>query len=100
MPKFILASSSPRRKELLANIGYFPDQIVSPNIEEYLTKKELPTAAVKRLAEEKAVKVAKDYPKDILRLPKRYRTSFRHYRGKRQDDTWKTKKCSGSKNIF
>ncbi len=31
---FILGSSSPRRLELLAQIGIIPNQIVSPKIEE------------------------------------------------------------------
>ncbi len=52
--KFILASSSPRRKELLKNIGFIPDLIISPDIDETPKKAEKPNLYVARVAEEKA----------------------------------------------
>lgn len=59
MPKspnfpLILASSSPRRIELLKQIGIVPARIIPADIDETPLKGELPRALVKRLAEEKA----------------------------------------------
>ncbi len=50
MQKFILASSSPRRLALLKNIGFNPDQIVSPDIDEQPFPKERPEKLALRLA--------------------------------------------------
>jgi septum formation protein len=52
--KFILASSSPRRLELLKQIGIIPDQVLPPSIDERERKHELPRDAAVRLAAEKA----------------------------------------------
>ena len=51
--KFILGSSSPRRLELLKNIGVIPDQVISPNIDESIYKNEAPQNYVKRISYEK-----------------------------------------------
>ena len=48
--KFILASSSPRRQELLASIGMLPDQILSPDVDETPLKNEGIREYVKRIA--------------------------------------------------
>lgn len=56
--KLILASSSPRRVELLKQIGVTPDLIIPANIDETPIKGELPRALALRLAEEKARAVA------------------------------------------
>ena len=56
MSKFILASSSPRRKELLYKIGFIPDVIHSPDIDETPLPNELPSVLAKRLAYQKALK--------------------------------------------
>ena len=64
--QFILASSSPRRKELLESIGIIPDLIISPDIDESNLKDELPTACAKRLAKNKAVKIKNDYPDSLI----------------------------------
>lgn len=56
--KFILASASPRRKELLAQIGIIPDAIDPADIDETPLKNEIPRAYVMRLAAEKAKAVA------------------------------------------
>lgn len=53
-PKLVLASSSPRRRDLLARIGAAPDRIVSPDIDETPRKGEVPRAYAQRLAEAKA----------------------------------------------
>lgn len=47
---FILASSSPRRLQLLEQIGIIPDQIVSPDVDESELKSELPRLYVARIA--------------------------------------------------
>lgn len=52
--KLVLASSSPRRRELLALMGLTPDQIISPEVDETPLKEEAPRDYVKRIAIEKA----------------------------------------------
>ncbi len=56
----ILASGSPRRKELLLQIGIVPEIIVS-HVEEKITS-DIPAEVVMSLAEQKAVDVAKEMP--------------------------------------
>ena len=53
--KFILGSGSPRRKELLAQIGVVPDAIRAPDINEDPHRGELPRPYCVRMAREKAV---------------------------------------------
>ena len=55
--KFILGSGSPRRKELLAQLGIIPDAILPPDIDEEPQKAELPRRYCMRLAREKAMAV-------------------------------------------
>ena len=50
----ILASASPRRLALLAQIGVTPDEVVAPDIEEIPRRDELPRDYVRRMAREKA----------------------------------------------
>src|SRR3546814_20105222 len=50
----VIASTSPRRRELLARIGVTPTRIAAPDIDETPLKGELPRAYVARLAEAKA----------------------------------------------
>ena len=57
-PPFILASQSPRRRDLLAQIGLVPDQIVPADIDETPYAGELPKEHALRLAKEKAEAVA------------------------------------------
>ena len=59
MPRFILASASPRRIDLLAQIGVTPDAIIPADIDETPGPGELPRAHASRLATQKAVEVAK-----------------------------------------
>lgn len=47
---FILASSSPRRKELLESIGVIPDQILAPHVDETPLKGEGIKTYVQRIA--------------------------------------------------
>ena len=52
--KLILASGSPRRLQLLAQIGVEPDRLLPVSIDETPKKNELPRNLAKRLAREKA----------------------------------------------
>ncbi len=53
-PALLLASSSPRRLELLAQLDIVPDQIHAPDIEEVPQAAEHPRLYVRRMAQEKA----------------------------------------------
>ena len=53
-PEFILASASPRRRELLARLGIQPARIIAADIDETPLPGELPRAHAIRLAAEKA----------------------------------------------
>lgn len=55
----VLASSSPRRRELLAQIGVAPARIASPDIDESPRKGEMPRAYALRMATEKAAAVTR-----------------------------------------
>ncbi|AXI41334.1 nucleoside triphosphate pyrophosphatase [Sulfitobacter sp. SK011] len=55
---FILGSGSPRRKELLAQIGVLPDAISAPDIDETPLKAELPRPYCARMAREKVAAVS------------------------------------------
>jgi len=57
---FILASASPRRRDLLAQIGLEPSQIIPADILEEPIDGELPGPHALRLSCEKAAKVAQD----------------------------------------
>ena len=59
-PKLILASASPRRRELLARLGVVPDDIAPADIDETQNKGELPRDYAKRMAREKAEAAASD----------------------------------------
>lgn len=63
--KLILGSGSPRRRELLAQIGVVADDIRAPDIDEAPTKTELPRPYCARMALEKARAVQAD-PDDIV----------------------------------
>jgi septum formation protein len=52
--RLVLASSSPRRRDLLARIGVSPDRIASPDIDETPRKGELARVYALRMAMEKA----------------------------------------------
>lgn len=63
--RFILGSGSPRRRELLAQLGIVPDAISPPDIDETPKKGELPRPYCARLAREKAAAVQAG-PEDIV----------------------------------
>lgn len=56
--RLILGSASPRRRELLAQIGLVPDDIRAPDIDETPARGELPRPYCARMAREKALAVA------------------------------------------
>lgn len=56
-PRLILGSASPRRKELLAQLGLTPDAIRAPDIDETPLTGELPRPYCARMAREKVAAV-------------------------------------------
>jgi septum formation protein len=66
MPPLLLASSSPRRRELLAQLGITPGQIFSPNIDETPAKGEAPHLYAQRMAREKAQAAIGQMPGAII----------------------------------
>jgi septum formation protein len=56
--RLILASASPRRLDLLAQIGVTPDTVDPADVDESALKGELPTDHARRLSAEKAAAVA------------------------------------------
>ena len=62
MPILVLASASPRRLELLRQIGIVPDHVAPADIDETPLKGELPAGHVVRLAEAKARAVRPRHP--------------------------------------
>ncbi len=64
--KLVLASSSPRRRDLLARLGVKPARISSPDIDETPHNGELPRVYAMRMATEKAAIVARSDGEIIL----------------------------------
>lgn len=64
--KLVLGSGSPRRLELLAQLGLTPAAIRPPDIDEDVRKGELPRDYVKRIALEKVAAVAADNDEVVL----------------------------------
>jgi septum formation protein len=62
MPILVLASASPRRLELLRQIGIVPDHVEPADIDETPRRGELPAGHVVRLAEAKARAVRPRHP--------------------------------------
>lgn len=60
--EFVLASASPRRVELLAQIGITPTKIIPADIDETPHKEERPRQYVMRMAAEKAAAIASELP--------------------------------------
>ncbi|MEM6681605.1 MAG: Maf family nucleotide pyrophosphatase [Pseudomonadota bacterium] len=63
MSRFILASQSPRRRTLLSQIGFVPDDVLPADIDETPWLKELPRPYTIRMAREKALKVQSGQPR-------------------------------------
>lgn len=64
--KLILASASPRRVDLLAQIGVTPDAIDPADIDETPLKGELPADYARRVAADKAAAVAARHPGAVV----------------------------------
>lgn len=65
-PELVLASSSPRRVELLALVGFTPDTIDPADIDETPRKDETPRRLAQRLAVTKAQVVAERHPDAVV----------------------------------
>ncbi len=63
---FILASSSPRRLALLADIGIAPDRVLPAEIDETPRRGERPAALAVRLAYEKGAVIAAQNPQALV----------------------------------
>ncbi|NNC71500.1 MAG: septum formation protein Maf [Sphingomonadaceae bacterium] len=64
--RLILASASPRRRDLLARIGVTPAAVVPADIDETPGRGELPREYAKRMSAEKAAAVAPDHKGDLV----------------------------------
>ncbi|HWW64945.1 MAG TPA: nucleoside triphosphate pyrophosphatase [Sphingomonadaceae bacterium] len=64
--RLVLASASPRRRDLLARLGIVPDVIDPADIDETPTKGELPLPYARRMAAAKAQVVAERYPGSLV----------------------------------
>ncbi len=62
----VLASASPRRLELLAQIGFRPDTILAPDVDETPGLRELPRAYAGRIARAKALAVSEKLPGRVI----------------------------------
>jgi septum formation protein len=65
-PRLVLASASPRRVDLLTQIGFPPDLIVPADIDETPLEDETPMRHAERLALEKARKIAQGHGSDFV----------------------------------
>jgi len=63
---FILASGSPQRRALLAQIGFTPKKIQPADIDEHVLEKEAPLPYIRRIAKAKALAVAAIYPHENI----------------------------------
>ena len=63
--RLILGSGSPRRRDLLAQIGVVPDAVLAPEIDESPQRGELPRPYCARMAREKAAAVPAG-PEDLV----------------------------------
>jgi len=60
-PQLVLASASPRRRDLIGRLGVQPARIAAADIDETPGKAELPRDYARRMAREKALAVADDH---------------------------------------
>lgn len=64
--RLVLASASPRRLELLAQIGITPDEVAPADIDETPRTDELPKPYAERMAQEKAAAVASAHAGSVI----------------------------------
>jgi septum formation protein len=65
-PRLVLASASPRRLDLLRQIGVEPDLVEDADVDESPLKDETPRRLALRLAEQKAARIAARYPESFV----------------------------------
>ena len=65
-PRLVLASASPRRLDLLAQIGVTPDAVIAADVDERELPRETPRDYVLRVARAKAEAVAARAPGDLV----------------------------------
>lgn len=65
-PRLVLGSSSPRRLELLRQIGFEPDIVIGPDINEDVIPRELPNAYCMRIALEKNAALQEKFANDFV----------------------------------
>jgi septum formation protein len=83
----ILASASPRRLALLAQIGIHPERVVPAAVDETPLKNELPREHALRLANAKALAVAKDHSNALVLAADTVVACGRRILGKAADET-------------
>ena len=64
--RLVLASASPRRLQLLAQIGITPDEVIAADLDESMLKDETPRQLAQRLAVDKARAVAVQRPDSFV----------------------------------
>ena len=87
MTGFILASSSPRRRDLLAGVGIVPACVLPADISETPLKNELPAAYAARMAREKAAVVFERNPNAFVLAADTVVACGRRILGKPKDET-------------
>jgi septum formation protein len=87
MPTLVLASASPRRLELLRQIGIVPDAVDPAEIDETPLPRELPVAHVSRLARAKAETVQPRHPDAFILAADTVVACGRRILGKPEDET-------------
>jgi septum formation protein len=85
MPSLVLASTSPRRLELLARIGVVPARIAAPDVDEDPLKDELPRPYALRIATAKAHAVERG-PGEVILAGDTTIAAGRRILGKPADD--------------
>lgn len=65
-PPVILASASPRRLELLAQLGIAPQAVIPAELDETPLPRELPPQLAQRLAQAKALAIAAMRPNELI----------------------------------
>jgi septum formation protein len=65
-PPLLLASSSPRRRDLIAQLGIEPARIFSPDIDETPARREDPARYAQRMAREKAAAAVGVLPSAVI----------------------------------
>lgn len=85
--RLILASASPRRRDLLARLGVTPDAVDPADVDETPARDELPAAHAHRLADEKVVTVAARHPDALVLAADTVVAAGRRILPKAEDET-------------